>query len=85
MVGVPDLLVCSIDRSFKSNYMLTGIFIVVRDRQQMFLSGFVQDMTIIDSLLPERVYVWMLDECILQQSSSLYITTAYAIRSMSGN
>lgn len=40
-------------------------FTAVRNRQQMFLSGFVQDMTKINSLLPERVYLWMLDECIL--------------------
>lgn len=51
----------------------------------MFLSGFVQDMTKVDSLLPERVYLWMLDECIPQPSPSLRIATAYTIRSIFGN
>lgn len=66
-----DLLVCPINYSVKPNHVLTGVSIAVRDRQQMFLSGFVQDMARIDTLLPERVYVWMLDECILQPSSPL--------------
>lgn len=60
-------------------------FIAVRNRQQMFLSGFVQDMTKIDSLLPERVYLWMLDECMPLPSPSLQIATAYIIRSIFGN
>lgn len=65
-----DLLVCSINHIFGSKCILKHIFIVVRNRQQMFLSGFIQDMTRIGSLLPGGVYVWMLDECIIQSFSS---------------
>lgn len=57
-------LACVFNQShFKPNYVLMRVFIAVRSRQQNFLSGFVRDMAKIDSLLSERVYIWMLDEC----------------------
>lgn len=57
-------LACMFNQShFKPNYVLMRVFIAVRSRQQIFLSGFVQDMAKIDSLLSEGVYVWILDEC----------------------
>lgn len=73
-----DLFVCSINPSFEPNNVLIHVIIVVRDRQQMLLSGFIQDMAKIDLFLPKEVYMWMLDECTTQ--SFLFIMNSYSLQ-----
>lgn len=88
VVGILGLLVRFLNYVFGRGYVLLSAnicSIAVRGRQQIFLSGFVQDMAKVDAMLPDEVYIWMLDECSIPLFPMFLIAAAYELYSMFGN